>query len=88
MKKKEYKKNLEKEKKAMKDFQDTDATKSIKTGVIIAVSVLAFLGIMFAFTKVKTGEWNLFTRKNNITYSAEAQTTKILCGQVQKNILF
>ncbi len=82
MKKKEYKKRMEKEKKALKDFQETDTTKSIRNGIIIAVCVLAFLGLMFAFTKVKTGEWNLFTRKNNITYKAEAQTVKVLCGQV------
>ena len=36
---------------------------------------------MFAFTKVKTGEWNIFTRKNTTNYTAEIQTTKILCGQ-------
>ncbi len=82
MNKKEYKKRIEKEKKDLKDFQETDTTKSIKNGLIITGCVLAFLLLMFAFTKIKTGEWNLFTRKNTITYTAEAQTTKILCGQV------
>ena len=38
--------------------------------------------LMFAFTKIKTGEWNLFTSKNDVTYKAEIQTTKILCGSV------
>lgn len=82
MNKKEYKKRIEKEKRALKEFQETDTKKNIRNGIIITVCVLAFLFLMFAFTKIKTGEWNLFTRKNNITYTAEAQTTKILCGQV------
>ena len=82
MKKKEYKKRMEKEKQAMRDFQENDTTKNIKNGIIITAVVLVFLLLMFVFTKVKTGEWNLFTRKNNINYAAEAQTTKILCGQV------
>ena len=37
---------------------------------------------MFVFTKIKTGEWNLFTKENNIFYTAEAQTEKILCGSI------
>ncbi len=82
MKKKEYKKRIEKEKKAMREFQENDTSKSIKSAIIITVCVLVFLFLMFTFTKVKTGEWNLFTRKNDITYSAEAQTVKILCGQL------
>lgn len=82
MKKKEYKKRLEKEKQQMKLLNDKSLDSNIKTGIIIAVSVIVFVFIMFAFTKIKTGEWNLFVKKNDITYRAEIQSTKILCGSI------
>ena len=82
MKKKEMKKRLEKEKQSIKEFELNSVNNNIKTGVIITVCVIGFILIMFVFTKVKTGEWNLFTKDNDITYSATAQTTKILCGQI------
>ena len=82
MKKKEYQKQLAKEKKELKDLQLGDKEKNIRSVIIITVSVLAFFFLMFAFTKIKTGEWNIFTRKNNTNYTAEIQSTKILCGQV------
>ena len=82
MKKKEYKKKLEKEKRQLREFRESDLNSNIKTGVIIAVCVIGFVLIMFAFTKVKTGEWNFFTKENDITYKAEIQSTKILCGSV------
>ena len=68
MKKKEYQKQLAKEKKELKDLQLGDKEKNIRSVIIITVSVLAF--------------FFLITRKNNTTYTAEIQTTKILCGQV------
>ena len=55
---------------------------NIKNVIIITCCVLAFIGLMFVFTKIKTGEWNLFTKENNIFYTAEAQTEKILCGSI------
>jgi len=81
MKKKEYKKRLEKEKREMREFNSMDSDTSIKNGLIIAGCVVGFVLLMFAFTKIKTGEWDLFTKENDITYKAEIQTTKILCGQ-------
>lgn len=82
MKKKEYKKRIEKEKKAMRGFNLNNENTNIKSVLIISICVIAFVFIMYAFTMVKTGEWNLFTRENDIVYSAEVQTTKLLCGQV------
>lgn len=82
MKKKEYKKRLEKEKKEMRSFTLNDTSSNIKTTLIITACVVGFVLIMFAFTKIKTGEWDLFTKHNDPVYAAEAQTTKILCGQV------
>ena len=82
MKKKEYQKRLEKEKREMKEYRESNAGINLKTFIIIAICVIGFVLLMFVFTKIKTGEWNLFTRKNSITYSAEVQTTKILCGSV------
>ena len=82
MKKKEYKKRLEKEKREMREFRESDSSASLKSGLIIASCVIGFVLLMFAFTKIKTGEWNFFTRKNDIVYKAEIQSTKILCGSV------
>ncbi len=82
MKKKEYQKKMAKEKKALKDLELNDSSKNIKNGIIIGISVIAFIGLMFVFTKIKTGEWNLFTKENSPTYSAEIQSTKILCGSI------
>lgn len=82
MKKKEYKKKLEKEKREMREFRESDSGTNLKTGLIIAASVVGFVLLMFAFTKIKTGEWELFTKKNDINYVANAQTTKILCGSI------
>lgn len=82
MKKKEYQKQIAKEKKQMKEYNDSNHGINVKTFVIIAVCVIGFIFMMFAFTKIKTGEWNLFTKANSLKYTAEAQTTKILCGSV------
>ena len=82
MKKKEYQKRLEKEKKDMKMYKESNAGMNPKTFLIIAVGVIGFFLLMFVFTKIKTGEWNLFTKDNPITYSAEVQDVKILCGSV------
>ncbi len=82
MKKKDYKKRLEKEKREMRVLEMNDSNKNIKNGIIISVCVILFIFLMFAFTKIKTGEWDFFTRKNAVKYSAEVQQTKILCGQV------
>ena len=82
MKKKEYKKKMEKEKKGLKELELDDSSKNIKNGIIISVCVIGFVLLMFVFTKVKTGEWNLFTRENEMNYTAEIQSTKILCGSI------
>lgn len=82
MKKKEYKKKLEKEKREMREFRESDTGASLKTGLIIAASVIGFVLLMFAFTKIKTGEWEIFTKENDVNYVANAQTTKILCGSI------
>ena len=82
MKKKEMKKQLEKEKRGMREYQLNNTDKNIKNVIIITCCVVAFIGLMFVFTKIKTGEWNLFTKENNIFYTAEAQTEKILCGSI------
>jgi len=82
MKKKEYKKRLEKEKREMREFRETSTSSSIKNGVIITCCVIGFIFLMFLFTKIKTGEWDLFTKENDITYVSEVQTTKVLCSQV------
>ena len=82
MKKKEMKKQLEKEKRGMREYQLNSDEKNIKNVIIITCCVVAFIGLMFVFTKIKTGEWNLFTKENNIFYTAEAQTEKILCGSI------
>ena len=82
MKKKEMKKQLEKEKRGMREYQLNNDEKNIKNVIIITCCVVAFIGLMFVFTKIKTGEWNLFTKENNIFYTAETQTEKILCGSI------
>lgn len=82
MKKKEYKKRLEKEKRQLKEMRESDLNASIKTGIIITISVIGFILLVFVFTKIKTGEWNFFTKENDITYKAEIQTNKVLCGQI------
>jgi len=82
MKKKEYKKLKEKEKLDLKTFKDKNEGVNLKTFLIITGCVIAFVFLVFLFTKIKTGEWNLFTRNNNVTYVANAQTTKILCGGI------
>lgn len=82
MKKKEVHKRLKKEKQAMREFSSNDLNKNVKNGIIITICVLGFVFLMFTFTKIKTGEWNFFTRENNIVYTAEIQTEKILCGSI------
>ena len=82
MKKKEYQKRIAKEKRDMKQYNERNANMSVKTTLIILVSVLAFVFLMFTFTKIKTGEWNLFTKMNSMNYTAEIQSEKILCGGV------
>lgn len=82
MKKKEYKKKLEKEKRELREFRESDLNGNLKTGIIITICVIGFVLLMFAFTKIKTGEWNIFTKENDITYKAEIQSTKILCGSI------
>ena len=82
MKKKEYQKRLEKEKKDLREYNKNNAGINYKTFIFITLGVIGFVFLMFAFTKVKTGEWNLFTKENSIKYSAEVQTTKILCGSI------
>ncbi len=82
MKKKEMQKKLKKEKVSMREYEMNSTNKNVKNGVIIACSVIAFIGLMFVFTKIKTGEWNLFTKENNINYTAEVQTEKITCGSI------
>lgn len=81
MKKKEMKKRLEKEKRSMREF-DSNANINMKTILVLTVSVVGFVLLMFAFTKIKTGEWKLFTKQNDVVYKAEIQTTKILCGSI------
>ncbi len=82
MKKKEYQKRLEKEKRDMKNYKESNAGINTKTFFIISISVVGFILLMFVFTKIKTGEWNLFTKENSVTYSAEVQDVKILCGSI------
>ena len=82
MKKKEMQKKLKKEKVSMREYEMNSTNKDVKKGIIIACSVIAFIGLMFVFTKIKTGEWNLFTKENNINYTAEVQTEKITCGSI------
>jgi hypothetical protein len=43
MKKKEYKKKLEKEKREMREFRESDSGTNLKTGLIIAASVVGFV---------------------------------------------
>lgn len=82
MKKKEYQKRIAKEKKERKEYNESNHGINLKTFIWITVGVIGFVFLMFAFTKVKTGEWNIFTRQNDFKYSAEAQGTKILCGSI------
>ena len=82
MKKKEYKKRLEKEKRDMREYNKKNEGVNVKAFIYITIGVVGFILLMFAFTKVKTGEWNLFTKENSIKYSAEVQSTKILCGSL------
>ena len=82
MKKKEYKKMLEKEKREKKEYKESNAGMNLKTFVIISICVILFIILMYTFTKIKTGEWNLFTKENSVTYSAEMQDVKILCGSI------
>ena len=82
MKKKEYQKMLAKEKREKKEYKESNAGINVKTFVMITIGVIVFIFLMFAFTKIKTGEWNLFTKENAIKYSAEVQDVKILCGSV------
>ena len=78
MKKKEMQKKIKKEKQDMRAYNLSDSDKNIRNGIIIALSVIIFIALMFVFTKIKTGEWKLFTKENNIFYTAEAQTEKII----------
>ncbi|MBQ8891957.1 MAG: hypothetical protein IJ068_03725 [Bacilli bacterium] len=82
MKKKEYQKMLEKEKRERKEYKESNAGMNGKTLIIITIGVILFIFLMFAFTKIKTGEWNLFTKQNSVTYRAEVQDVKILCGSL------
>ncbi len=82
MKKKEIKKKLEQEKKRMREFETSSLSSNVRNGLIISVCVIAFVFLMFTFTKIKTGEWNFFTKENFITYAAEIQTEKITCGSI------
>ena len=82
MKKKDYKKKIEKEKQDLKDFKEKNQGINIKTFIYITIGVIGFFALMLVFTKIKTGEWNIFTKENGIKYSAEVQNIKILCGSV------
>ena len=82
MKKKEYQKRLQKEKENLREYNKKNEGINIKTFIYITIGVVGFVFLMFAFTKIKTGEWNLFTKSNGIKYSAEVQSTKILCGSI------
>ena len=82
MKKKEYQKRLEKEKRDLREYNKKNEGVNVRTFVYITIGVVGFIFLMFAFTKIKTGEWNLFTKKNSVTYTAEVQSTKILCGSI------
>lgn len=82
MKKKDYQKRVEKEKRQMREFNEKQEGINVKTFLIISACVVGFFLLMFVITKIRTGEWNLFTRANSVTYSAEIQSTKILCGSV------
>ncbi len=82
MKKKDYKKKLEKEKRDLKDYREKNEGINTKTFIYITIGVVGFVLLMFVFTKIKTGEWNIFTKENAFKYSAEIQNTKILCGSI------
>ena len=82
MKKKEYQKRIEKEKRDLREFNNKNEGINVRTFMYITLGVVGFVFLMFAFTKIKTGEWNLFTKSNGIKYSSEVQTTKILCGSI------
>ena len=82
MKKKEYQKILKKEKQDRKEYKESNAGMNGKTFIIISIGVVLFVFLMFAFTKIKTGEWNLFTKENSVTYAASVQDVKILCGSI------
>lgn len=83
MKKKEYNKKRRKEKEDLKKLQlDGNNSSMVKNIIFITLGVVAFIFLMYAFTKIKMGEWNLFTKKNDKFYSAEIQNTKILCGSI------
>lgn len=81
MKKKEMKKQLEKEKKGMRNVELDEMT-TTKHIIYVSLAVVLFIGFMLIFTKIKTGEWNLFTKKNRVVYSAEIQDKKITCGSI------
>ena len=82
MKKKEYQKRLAKEKRDLKDYRESNAGINVRTFTYITIGVVAFVLLMFVFTKIKTGEWNLFTKENAVNYTAEVQDVKILCGSI------
>ena len=82
MKKKEYQKILKQEKKDKKEYNESNAGINMKTFLIIAACVVGFVFLMFVFTKIKTGEWHLFTKENSKIYTAEVQDEKILCGSI------
>lgn len=82
MKKKEYQKKIQKEKNDMKEYRASNAGINLKTFLIISVCVISFVLLMFVFTKIKTGEWHLFTKENAVNYTAEVQDVKILCGSI------
>ena len=82
MNKKEYQKRLAKEKRDLKEYRESNAGMNMKTFGLIAAGVIGFFLLMFVFTKIKTGEWNLFTKENAVNYTAEVQDVKILCGSI------
>jgi hypothetical protein len=79
MKKKEYKKRLEREK-ALKPTFDLEKKDDVMKIFKIFIGVMLFISIMFIITKFITGEWSLSSNKNNT--QEEARTNKTICGSI------
>ena len=94
MKKKEYKKRIEKEKKAMREFNLNNENTNIKSVLIIRICVIAFvfdLNFCESYEIVKSSNYiNLlidkFNYKNDLTCDRMEYIRKIVNNYVDKKI--
>lgn len=80
MKKKEYKKRLEREKALKQTTFDLEKKDDVMKIFKIFIGVMLFVSFMFIITKFITGEWSLSSKKNN--NQEVVRTNKTICGSI------